>query len=113
MKKLEIVIPDRMLNDVNNTLKEAHVGGMSYYRMEGRGKTKAASVAVGRGTQRYTPEFIPRLKVEVVVKDEQVNDLLKMLLNKLGGQSPGGKIFVVDVPLAADLATRQISDSAI
>ena len=113
MKKLEIIIRDRMLNEVNSTLKEAHVGGMSYYRMAGRGRTKAESVAIGRGTQRYTPEFIPRLKVEVVVKDEQAQDLLEMLLNKLGGQSPGGKIFIVDVPFAADFTTRQIGESAL
>jgi nitrogen regulatory protein P-II 1 len=113
MKKLEIIIPDRMLNEVNKTLKEANVGGLIYYRIEGRGKTKAASVSIGRGTQHYTPEFIPRLKVEVVVKDEQAQGLLTTLLNKLGGQSPGGKIFVVDVPMAADFTTGQIGESAI
>jgi nitrogen regulatory protein P-II 1 len=113
MKRLEIVIPDRRLNEVNAVLKEAHVGGLSYFRIEGRGRFKPSSLSVGRGTQHYTPEFIPRLKVEVVVRDDQADGLLKKLLDKLGGQSPGGKIFVVDVPEAADLVTRERGESAI
>jgi nitrogen regulatory protein P-II 1 len=113
MKKLEIIIPDRRLNEVNNILKEAHVGGLSYYRIEGRGRFKPSSVSVGRGTQHYTPEFIPRIKMEVVIKDEQAEELVKLLISKMGGQSPGGKVFIVDVPMAADLVTGEMGETAI
>jgi len=113
MKKLEIIIPDRRLHEVNDTLKDAGVGGMSYYRIEGRGRYKASSVAIGRGTRTYTPEFIPRMKVEVVVGDSQASQLLTTLLDKLGGQSPGGKVFILDVPEAADLVTRAKGEDAI
>lgn len=113
MKKLEIIIPDRHLKEVNDLLKAANVGGMSYYRIEGRGKFKPSSISVGRGTKHYTPEFIPRLKVEVIVTDNQVQDLINRLLESLGGQSPGGKVFVTDIPLAADLTTKQVGESAI
>jgi nitrogen regulatory protein P-II 1 len=65
MKKLEIIIPHRRLNDVSEILKSANTGGMTYYRVSGRGVTKAEAVAVGRGTTQYTPEFIPRTKVEL------------------------------------------------
>ena len=113
MKKLEIVIPDRHQKEVKNVLKAANVGGMSYYRTEGRGKVKPSAISVGRGTKHYTPEFIPRLKLEVKVTDNQVQDLINRLLESLGGQSPGGKVFVTDIPLAADLATKQVCESAI
>jgi nitrogen regulatory protein P-II 1 len=93
MKKLELIIPDRRLQDVSEILKDANTGGMSYYRIEGRGRIKAEAVAVGRGTMHYKPEFIPRLKVEVVIKDEQVEDLVKAFVNKIGDKI-GGKIFV-------------------
>jgi nitrogen regulatory protein P-II 1 len=113
MKKLEIIIPDRRLNEINTLLKEVQVGGMSYHRIEGRGRVKPLSVSVGRGTKHYTPEFIPRMKVEVVVKDEQAQDLVTLFLNKLGDKTAGGKIFVLDVPMAADLLTGKLGEEAI
>ena len=112
MKKLEIIIPNRRLNDVSEILKDANTGGMSYSRIEGRGRVKAEAVAVGRGTMHYKPEFIPRLKVEVVVKDEQVEGLIKTFVDKIG-DNIGGKIFVVDLPIAVDLTTKKTGEDAI
>ena len=112
MKKLEIIIPDRRLHDVSEILKVANTGGMSYYRIEGRGRIKAEAVAVGRGTMHYRPEFIPRYKVEVVVKDEQVDGLIKTIVERLG-DNIGGKIFVIDIPIAVDLTTKKTGEDAI
>lgn len=50
MKKIELFIPDRRLDDVLEILKDANVGGMSTYRIEGRGKIKPEEIYVGRGT---------------------------------------------------------------
>ena len=101
MKRIEIIIPDGRLHDVNNILKEANVGGISYHRIEGRGKAKI-------------PQFISRFKVEVVVRDEQVEGLITKIVDKVGGNlTMGGKIFVVDVPIAVDLATKKRGDAAI
>ena len=112
MKRIEIIIPDRKLPAVNNILKEANVGGISYHRIEGRGK--ARPITVGRGTSDYVPEFIPRLQVEVVVRDEQVEGLISKIVDRVGGDiSTGGKIFVVDVPVVVDLATKKRNEAAI
>jgi nitrogen regulatory protein P-II 1 len=113
MKRVEIIIPHRRLDDVNEILKSANTGGMSHYRIEGRGKVKAQEVAVGRGTMKYTPEYIPRTKVEVIIKDDQVESLVNKLVEKLGGDSLGGKLFVSDIDAAVDLATTKRGDSAI
>jgi nitrogen regulatory protein P-II 1 len=112
MKKMEIIIPNRRLHDVSEILKDANAGGMSCYRIEGRGKIKAEAVSVGRGTMHYKPEFIPRTKVEVVVKDEQVEDLIKTLSEKLG-DNIGGKIFVTDVVMAVDLTTGNREEESV
>ena len=112
MKKLEIIIPDRRLQDISEILKDANTGGMSYYRIEGRGKIKAEAVAVGRGTMHYRPEFIPRIKIEVVVKDEQVEGLVETIVEKTRDRI-GGKIFVIDVPMAIDLVTKKTGEYAI
>lgn len=113
MKKIEIIVPDRLFNDVNRIVKDAHVGGMSFYRVEGRGKIKAKPVAIARGTQQFTPEFVPRMKIEVVVKDEQVDGIFSKIVDKLASPDIGGKIFVVDVVRAIDLATKEQGERAL
>jgi nitrogen regulatory protein PII len=50
LKKPEIIIPHRKLNDVSEILKNANTDGMSHYKIEGRGKVIPESVAIGRGT---------------------------------------------------------------
>jgi nitrogen regulatory protein P-II 1 len=113
MKKIEIIIPDRLFKDVNRIIKDTQAGGMTYSRVEGRGKIKAKSVAIGRGTRHYTPEFIPRIKMEVVVRDDLVNDIVHKIVDQLGSPNVGGKIFVIDVPTAIDLATKEQGEKAL
>jgi nitrogen regulatory protein P-II 1 len=74
---------------------------------------KAEPVAIGRGIMQYTPEFIPRTKVEVIVKDDQVEELINKFSEKLGGDTLGGKIFVRDVQTAVDLSSKQRGESTI
>ena len=101
MKLINIIVPDRQLHHVNRILREADVGGMSYYRIEGRSKAKAT-------------EFIPKYKIEVVVRDEQVEELISRIGDGVGGDiTTGGKIFVVDVTAAVDLSTRKKGEAAI
>ncbi|MGA9167176.1 MAG: P-II family nitrogen regulator [Nitrososphaeraceae archaeon] len=113
MKKLEILIPHRRLVDVSEVLRNANTGGMTQYKVEGRGKVKAQEVAVGRGTMKYTPEYVPRTKVEVIIKDDQLESVINTLAERLGGDSLGGKLFVTDVPIAVDLSTNKRDESAI
>ena len=86
---------------------------MTYSRVEGRGNIKAKPVAIDRGTRHYTPEFIPRIKIEVVVRDEQVDDIVNKIVDELAKPNVGGKIFVVDVATAVDLATKEQGEKAL
>ena len=113
MKKIEVIIPDRGFNQLDKIFKDEGLGGVSRFGIEGRGKSKAKEVSVGRGTMYYTPEYIPRLKIEVVVKDGQVDGLIAKIVSELGGTDLGGKLFVVDVPIAVDLKTKEKGESAV
>ncbi len=113
MKKIEVVIPDRALSELNAVFKEFNIGGMTHYRVEGRGRGQAKPVSVGRGTSHYVPEFIPRTKVEVVVPDSKADDIVSRILDRIGGPSYGGKIFVSDMPVAIDLKTKERGEAAI
>lgn len=101
-----------MLADAHGILKEVNVGGMSHYRIEGSGRVKAQPVTSQRGTSQRQPEYIPRTKVEVVVRDEQVEELISKITDRLSTEL-GGKIFVVDVPIAVVLATKKRGEDVI
>jgi nitrogen regulatory protein P-II 1 len=100
MKQIQIVIPDRALKDVDEILRRVQVGGMTHYRVEGRGTTKAEAVAAGT-------------KVEVVVKDDQVDLIISNIMDRLSANEISGKIFVLEVPLTFDIMTGKKGESAI
>ncbi len=108
---MEIIIPHRKLNDVSEVLKSTNSGGMTHYKVQERGMIKPEEIAIGRGTGRYTPEFIPRTKVEVILMDDQVEVLINRLVDKLG-DALGGKIIISDVPTIIDLSTKRRGEDA-
>jgi nitrogen regulatory protein P-II 1 len=67
---------------------------------------------IGRGTTQTQPDYVPRTKVEVVVRDEQVEELISKVTDRLGVEL-GGKIFVVDVPIVVDIRTEKRGEAAI
>ena len=62
---------------------------------------------------KYTPEYRPRTKVEVIIRDDQIESLINKLVERLGGDALGGKLFLTDVPVAVDLSTNKRGESAI
>ncbi len=112
MKKIEVIIPNREVQTVIKILKDNNIGGMNHYKVKGKGKTKPEPVSIGRGTMQYTPEFISRTKIEIVVKDEFVEKIVNAVLDSLSNRI-GGKIFVVDVQSAIDIRTKTRGDTAL
>jgi nitrogen regulatory protein P-II 1 len=62
---------------------------------------------------KYTPEYVPRTKVEVIIKDDQLESLINKLVEILSGDSLAGKLFVSVVSVAVDLASAKRGESAI
>ena len=114
LKRLEVIIPNRWLSQIDDLLKGMQIGGMSATRIEGRGKVKPSPVAIQRGTGVATPEFMPRIKIEVIVREEMVEELTENILNTFGGDpNLGGKIFISDVSGAIDFVTKRKNEEAI
>jgi nitrogen regulatory protein P-II 1 len=86
---------------------------MTFYRVEGRGKIKARPVAIDRETRQFTPEFVPRIKIEVVVEADQVEGIVSKIIDKFANPYIDCRIFVVDVPLAIDLATNEQGEKSL
>ena len=114
MKRLDIIIPQERLPEVNEILHRHKVGGMTFYDIKGRGRAKREPVSVGRGVMRYVPEFGFRTKIEVLVSDELAKVIVKDLLKEIStGSASDGKIFVYDVAQAYDIGSKEEGDAAL
>jgi nitrogen regulatory protein PII len=117
MKKIEIIVPHGVLPAIHNVLIDLNVGGMTHYEIEGSGRVKEDPVvaATHPSESRYqptAPEYIDRTKIEVVIKNEQVEDLISNLRDKIRG-AQGGKIFIQDVLDAVDIPTYKRGEQVI
>jgi nitrogen regulatory protein P-II 1 len=114
MKRLDLIIPHERVREVNDILHNFKVGGMTMYDIKGRGRAKQEPLAVGRGVMRYIPEYGSRTKMEVLVPDSLVEQIVNDVLAKVStGSSSEGKIFVFDVAGAYDIGTKETGNSAL
>jgi nitrogen regulatory protein P-II 1 len=114
LKRIDLIIPLERLRDLNDLMHEHDVGGLTFYDVKGRGRTRQEPVAVGRGVMRYVPEFGSRMKVEVLVSNEKMKPLIDAILAKIGtGSLSDGKIFVYDVSEAYDIGSKESGDNAL
>lgn len=114
MKRLDLIIPQERLPEINELLHKHSVGGMTFYDIKGRGRAKREPVSVGRGVMRYTPEFGFRTKIEVLVPDSKAKEIISDVLNVIStGSASDGKIFVYDVVEAYDIGSKEKDDAAL
>ena len=93
MKKIEAIIKLFKLDDVKEGLTEIGVHGMTVSEVKGFGRQKGHT-EIYRGAE-YKVDFVPKLKLEVVVDAEMVTEALKIIEEKAKTGSIGdGKIFV-------------------
>ena len=112
MKKLEVIIRPEKLEDVKELLNNSGIYGMTVSMVSGCGLQKGRK-EVYRGTE-YTINLLPKVKVEIVVKDAIVEELLDSLVMKVKtGQVGDGKIFVYDVQDAVKIRTGERGENAI
>jgi len=114
LKRIDLIIPLERLRDLNDLMHEHDVGGLTFYDVKGRGRSRQEPVDVGRGVTRYVPEFGSRMKVEVLVSNEKLKPLMDDILAKIGtGSLSDGKIFVYDVSEAYDIGSKESGDNAL
>ncbi len=111
MKRIDVIIAHDWLVDINRITREYGTGGIMFYTIKGRGRSKLEPVSIGRGMKRYTPEYQTRIKCEILVPDNMVEPIVAKLSKVINaGSAPDGKIFVCDVAEAYDIKTRMTGD---
>ncbi|RIK82750.1 MAG: P-II family nitrogen regulator [Planctomycetota bacterium] len=111
MKKIEAIIRHFKLEDVKNALTEAGVAGMTITEVRGFGRQKGHTETY-RGTE-YAIDFVPKVKVEVVVDDGRLQPAIDAVLRAARtGQIGDGKIFVSDLRETIRIRTGETGEDA-
>lgn len=112
MKKIEAVVRHFKLEDVKAAITEAGVQGMTVTEVRGFGRQKGHKETY-RGAE-YIVDFMPKVKVEVVVTDELKDKVIEAISTAARtGQVGDGKIFVYDLQSAVRIRTGETDDSAL
>ena len=112
MKIVEAIIKPFKLDEVKDALLEIGVQGMTVTEVKGFGRQKGHKETY-RGTE-YTIEFVPKVKIEVAIKDDHVTKVLETITRTARTGSIGdGKIFVRDLNAAVRIRTAETGDAAL
>ncbi len=96
MKKIEAVIKPFKLDDVKEALNEIGIHGMTISEVKGYGRQKGHK-EIYRGAE-YVVDFVPKIKIEILVDDERVNEVVDTICTTANTEKIGdGKIFILPV----------------
>jgi nitrogen regulatory protein P-II 1 len=112
MKKIEAIIRPFKIDDVREALSEIGVRGLTLTEVKGYGRQKGHT-EVYRGSE-YQIDFLPKLKLEIVVPDQQVETVIDAIIKTARtGQVGDGKIFIYDVADAIRIRTEEAGEDAL
>ena len=112
MKKIEAIIKPFKLDDVKEALGEVDIQGMTISEVKGHGRQKGHT-EIYRGAE-YVVDFIPKVKIEVVVTDEVLDKVIDKIEEAAKtGKLGDGKIFVFNVEQAIRVRTGERGEDAI
>ena len=112
MKKIEAIIREEKLDAVKKALEEKSYFGMTVSEVSGRGKQKGICLQWRAG--EYRIDLMPKLKIELVVLDEDVRAAVDAIVrNARTGETGDGKIFILPVESVVRVRTGDINENAI
>jgi nitrogen regulatory protein P-II 1 len=112
MKKIEAVIKPDMFSSVKHSLAKAGYTSLTAYDVKGRGKQSGIIVTVGG--KSIKADILPKIKIEIVVKDEAVEEVVETIIRTaISGSIGDSKIFILPVDDAIRIRTHEYGNDAI
>ena len=112
MKKIEAIIKPFKLEEVKDALGEIGIEGMTVTEVKGFGRQKGHT-EIYRGSE-YTVDFLPKIKLELVLTDKQVDAAVACIVKAAKtGKIGDGKVFVSSVESAIRIRTDEKGDAAV
>jgi nitrogen regulatory protein P-II 1 len=112
LKKIEAIIKPFKLDDVKEKLTEVGIRGSTISEVKGFGRQKGHT-ELYRGAE-YVIDFIPKIKIEVVLPDEMVDDAVNIIMESAKtGRIGDGKIFVTTIDQIVRIRTGETGEEAL
>ncbi len=112
MKKIEAIIKPFKLEDVKDALTAIEITGMTVSEVKGYGRQQGHS-ELYRGAE-YVVDFLPKIKVDIIVKDDDVDTAIKAIIDSAKtGKIGDGKIFVSSVERVVRIRTSEEDEEAV
>lgn len=112
MKKIEAIVKPFKLDDVKDALNGIGITGMTISEVKGYGRQKGHT-EIYRGAE-YVVDFIPKIKIEIVVASDQVDQVVDTIRNAANtGKIGDGKIFVLPVERVMRVRTGEEDGDAV
>ena len=112
MKKIEAIIKPFKLDEVKEALQEVGIQGLSVIEVKGFGRQKGHT-ELYRGAE-YVVDFLPKVKIEVVLPDDQVDAAVEAIVTAAKTEKIGdGKIFVSTIEQAIRIRTGESGEDAL
>jgi nitrogen regulatory protein P-II 1 len=112
MKKIEAIIKPFKLDEVRDALFEIGIGGMTVSEVEGFGRQQGHTEL--HGGNEYGSDLLPKVKLEIVLTDIQVQPVLAAIVNAAKtGKIGDGKVFVIAVQQAIRIRTEEKGSGAL
>jgi nitrogen regulatory protein P-II 1 len=112
MKKIEAIIKPFKLEEVKDALGEIGIEGMTVTEVKGFGRQKGHT-EIYRGSE-YTVDFLPKVRLEVVVADGRVEAALTAIVKAAKtGKIGDGKVFVSNIEQAVRIRTEETGEAAV
>jgi nitrogen regulatory protein P-II 1 len=112
MKKIEAIVKPFTVDAIKEELGKIGVHGLTAYEVKGFGRQKGHT-EMYRGTE-YTVDFLPKLKLEILIHDSQLDSVIDALIAKAQtGKIGDGKIIVTEIADVIRIRTKEHGDPAI
>ena len=112
MKKIEAIIKPFKLEEVKDALGDIGIEGMTVSEVKGFGRQKGHT-EIYRGSE-YTVDFLPKIKIEIVVADDQASQAVQCIVKTAKtGKIGDGKVFVSDIQEAFRIRTDEEGENAL
>jgi nitrogen regulatory protein P-II 1 len=112
MKKIEAIIREEKVERVKSLLEDLGYHGMTLTEVSGRGRQRG--IPLKWGSKEYRLDFLPKMKIEVVVMDEDVSSVVSAIVKGAKtGEIGDGKIFIIPIDDAIRVRTGDSGTSAV
>jgi len=112
MKKIEAIIKPFKLEEVKDALSDVGIEGMTVTEVKGFGRQKGHT-EIYRGSE-YTVDFLPKIKLELVISDEKLDDAIAAIVKSAKtGKIGDGKVFVTAIEEAVRIRTEEKGAAAV